>query len=64
MKMENLNFKIIDSQKKPERPIVLEQMNCQFCQDVGICSFCERGQEENRIHGSENKSQLNKLFPK
>jgi hypothetical protein len=62
--MENLNFKIIDSQKKPEKPLVLEQMDCQYCQDVGLCSFCERGQEEIKIYNSKNKSQKNKLFPK
>lgn len=35
------NFKKEEEKPKPE----IEKINCQYCQDVGPCSFCPNGQE-------------------
>jgi hypothetical protein len=32
--------------EKPEDPKVVEIIRCQYCQDVGECTLCKRGQKE------------------
>lgn len=43
--MENLENNL-PSQGEETTPQEFEKINCQYCQDVGPCNFCTRGQAE------------------
>lgn len=39
---EVINSKISEFKKADE----YERIDCQYCEDVGVCTFCRRGQSE------------------
>lgn len=35
-----------EESKEKNEPITVEHMDCQYCEDVGSCTYCKRGREE------------------
>lgn len=40
--------------EEPKEEPISEIIKCQYCQDVGVCSYCARGKEE--LSDRQNKS--------
>jgi hypothetical protein len=39
----------------PSDKPVLERIDCQYCQDVGLCQYCDRGHKETAEFKRESK---------
>ncbi len=46
---------------KSEAPRIDEQIHCEYCQDSGVCTYCDRGREELRRSGIKLKSKSRRL---
>lgn len=45
------------SDLKPESPEVeLEKIDCQYCEDVGPCMYCDRGRTESAELKKQNRA--------